>query len=151
MSSCMHKNHWRSYHLATVCWLLCPSHRGSPTAHHQTLLWCSQELWPHLQPEEDWGVVPTPSMTGIQSSLQHQWHQTKRSGTLHLPGFRHLQWCHSQRGSWQPFVQIQQILWKTVKDNMAESLATPLHKDPGVKGCRHSHPHVWCRNLGSLS
>ena len=40
----------------------------------------------HHQPEEDWGVVPDPSTRGIQSSShQHQWHQPKCSGTLHLP------------------------------------------------------------------
>ena len=34
---------------------------------------------------------------------------------------------------------------------MAESLAPPLHKDPGIQGRRHSHPPVRCRDLGSLS
>ena len=34
---------------------------------------------------------------------------------------------------------------------MAESLAPPLHKDPGIEGCRRSHPPVGCRDMGSLS
>ena len=34
---------------------------------------------------------------------------------------------------------------------MAQSLALPLHKDPGIQGRRRSHPPVWCRDLGSLS
>ena len=34
---------------------------------------------------------------------------------------------------------------------MAESLAPPLHKDPGIQGRRRSHPPVRCRDLGSLS
>ena len=36
---------------------------------------------------------------------------------------------------------------------MAESLAPPLHKDPdpGIQGCRRSHPPVRCRDLGSLT
>ena len=33
---------------------------------------------------------------------------------------------------------------------MAESLAPPLHKDPGTLNSRRSHPPVWCRDLGSL-
>ena len=33
---------------------------------------------------------------------------------------------------------------------MAESLAPPLHKDPGIQGRRRSHPPVRCRDLGSL-
>ena len=34
---------------------------------------------------------------------------------------------------------------------MAESLAPPLYKDPGIQGRRRSHPPVQCRDLGSLS
>ena len=34
---------------------------------------------------------------------------------------------------------------------MAESLAPPLHKDPGIQGRRRFHPPVRCRDLGSLS
>ena len=34
---------------------------------------------------------------------------------------------------------------------MAESLAPPLNKDPGIQGRRRSHPPVRCRDLGSLS
>ena len=36
---------------------------------------------------------------------------------------------------------------------MAKSLAPPLHKDPdpGIQGCRRSHPPVRCRDLGSLT
>ena len=34
---------------------------------------------------------------------------------------------------------------------MAVSLALPLHKDQGIHGCCHSHPHVRCIDLGSLS
>ena len=34
---------------------------------------------------------------------------------------------------------------------MTESLAPPLHKDPGIQGRRRSHPPVRCRDLGSLS
>ena len=34
---------------------------------------------------------------------------------------------------------------------MAESLAPPLHKDPGIQGRRRSHPPVRCRDLSSLS
>ena len=30
----------------------------------------------------------------------------------------------------------------TVKENMAESLAPPLHEDPGIQGRRRSHPPV---------
>ena len=33
---------------------------------------------------------------------------------------------------------------------MAESLAPPLQKDPGVQGRHHSYPPVWCRDVGSL-
>ena len=33
-----------------------------------------------------------------------------------------LQWCHSQQGSRQLTVQIQQLLWKTAKEGVAESL-----------------------------
>ena len=33
---------------------------------------------------------------------------------------------------------------------MTESLAPPLHKDPGIQGRRRSHPPVRCRDLGSL-
>ena len=40
---------------------------------------------------------------------------------------------------------------KTVKESMAESLAPPLHKDPGIQGRRRSHPPVRCRDLGSPS
>ena len=32
-----------------------------------------------------------------------------------------------------------------------QSLAPPLHKDPGVQDRRRSHPPVRCRDLGSLS
>ena len=104
------------------------------------------------QPEEDWGVVPTPSTCGIQSSShQHQWHQPKRSGTLHLSGKHHLQWCHNQQGPWQLLGKSQKILRKTVKEGMAESFALPLHKDPGIHSLPRSHPPVWCRDLGSLS
>ena len=39
---------------------------------------------------------------------------------------------------------------ETVKGSMAESLTLPLHKDPGTQSRRHSHPPVWCRDLGSL-
>ena len=114
----MHKNQWGIHHWAAVCWWLCLScpRRGSRTAHCQPLFWCSQELWPHHQPEEDWGVVPTFPMRGIQSSSHHhRWHQCKCCGTLHVSGLHHLQWCHSQQGSWQRLVQSQQFLWKTVK------------------------------------
>ena len=50
-----HENHRETHHWAAVCWRLRPSrpHRGSPTAHHQLLLWCSQELQPRHQLEED--------------------------------------------------------------------------------------------------
>ena len=34
---------------------------------------------------------------------------------------------------------------------MAESLAPPLQKDPGIQGRRRSHPPVRCRDMGSLS
>ena len=34
---------------------------------------------------------------------------------------------------------------------MTESLAPPLHKDPGIQGRRRSHPPVRCGDLGSLS
>ena len=34
---------------------------------------------------------------------------------------------------------------------MTESLAPPLHKDPGIQGRRRFHPPVRCRELGSLS
>ena len=34
---------------------------------------------------------------------------------------------------------------------MVESLAPPLHKDPGIQSRRRSHPPVRCRDLGSLS
>ena len=34
---------------------------------------------------------------------------------------------------------------------MAESLAPPLHKDPGIQSRRRSHPPVRCRDLASLS
>ena len=34
---------------------------------------------------------------------------------------------------------------------MAEPLAPPLHKDPGIQSRRRSHPPVRCRDLGSLS
>ena len=34
---------------------------------------------------------------------------------------------------------------------MAESLAPPLHKDPGIHGRCPSHPPVQCRDLGSLT
>ena len=34
--------------------------------------------------------------------------------------------------------------------SMADSLAPPLHKDPGLQSCR-SHSPVRCRDLGSLS
>ena len=51
----------------------------------------------------------------------------------------------------QPLVQSQQFLWKTVKESMAELLASPLHEAPGIQGRRHSHPLVRCRDLGSLS
>ena len=34
---------------------------------------------------------------------------------------------------------------------MAESLAPPLHKDPDIQSCRHFHPPVRCKDLGSLS
>ena len=37
------------------------------------------------------------------------------------------------------------------KESMAESLAPPLHKDPGIQVRRRSHPPVRCRDLGSLS
>ena len=83
-----HENHRGTHHWAAVCWWLCPScpHRGSHTANRQPLLWCSQQLRPHHQPEENWGVVPTPSTWGLQSSShQHRWHQPKCSGTVHLP------------------------------------------------------------------
>ena len=33
---------------------------------------------------------------------------------------------------------------------MAESLAPPLHKDPGIQGRRRPHPPVRCRDMGSL-
>ena len=32
-----------------------------------------------------------------------------------------------------------------------QSLAPPLHKDPGKQSQYHSHPPVWCRDLDSLS
>ena len=51
----------------------------------------------------------------------------------------------------QPLVQSQQFLWKTVKESMAESLALPLQKDPGIQGHCRSYPPVWCRDLGSRS
>ena len=51
----------------------------------------------------------------------------------------------------QLLVQSQQFLWKTVNESMAESLAAPLHKDPGIQGRRRSHSPVRCRDLGSLS
>ena len=59
--------------------------------------------------------------------------------------------CHSQQGSWQPLVRSQLILWETVKESMAESLAPPLHKDPCLQSRRRSHPPVRCRGLSSLS
>ena len=34
---------------------------------------------------------------------------------------------------------------------MAESRASPLHKDPGIHSRRRFHPPVRCRDLGSLS
>ena len=34
---------------------------------------------------------------------------------------------------------------------MEESLAPPVHKDPGIQGCRHSNLPVRSRHLGSLS
>ena len=34
---------------------------------------------------------------------------------------------------------------------LAESLAPPLHEDPGIQGRRPSHPPAWFRDLGSLS
>ena len=76
---------------------------------------------------------------------------TKRSGALHLPVWCHLQWCHSQQGSWQLHVQSKQFLWKTVKESIAESLAPPFRKDPGILGPCRSHFPVRCRDLGSLS
>ena len=39
---------------------------------------------------------------------------------------------------------------ETVKENMAESLAPPLHKDPGIQGLRRPHPPERCRDPGSL-
>ena len=33
---------------------------------------------------------------------------------------------------------------------MAESLTPPLHQDSDIQGRHHSHPPVWCRDLGSL-
>ena len=35
--------------------------------------------------------------------------------------------------------------------SMAESLAPPLHKNPGIQGRCRTHPPVRCRDLGSLS
>ena len=57
----------------------------------------------------------------------------------------------SQQGSWQPFVQSQQFLWKTVRESVAESVTPSLHKDPDIQGHHHSYPPVQCRDLGSLS
>ena len=89
-------------------------------------------------------------MWGIQSSShQHWWHQPKLSGTLHLPGWHHLQWCNSQQGSWQPLVQSHHFLWKTIKDSRAESLAPPFHKNPVIRGRRRSHPPGF--SIGSRS
>ena len=45
----------------------------------------------------------------------------------------------------------QVVPWKAVKKSMAESRASPLHKDPGIQGRRRSHPPVRCRDLGSPS
>ena len=38
-----------------------------------------------------------------------------------------------------------------LKESMAESLALPLHKDPGKQGHRRSHPPVWCKDMGFIS
>ena len=37
------------------------------------------------------------------------------------------------------------------QEGIAESIAPPLHKDPGIQGRRRSHPPVRCGDLGSLS
>ena len=47
---------------------------------------------------------------------------------------RHLQWCNSKQGSWKSLVRSQQFIWKTVKENMAETLASPSPKRPRYTG-----------------
>ena len=39
----------------------------------------------------------------------------------------------------------------TVKESMAESLALPVHKDPGIQSLCGSHPPAQYGDLGSLS
>ena len=44
---------------------------------------------------------------------------------------------------------VSKVLDNCLSQSMAESLAPPLHRDPGIQNRCHSQPPVWCRDLGS--